>query len=262
MKNRPYLETLSWIAAIFGTFWAIWVYFSPPTANDHPLSEPYLNKKSKVDTDPPLDLLRKLASSRRSLRYAEEVLGVPLEESKYHRVYEKYGYRITILGIVDDKSYDTVTIGPIIAPNNLPPLNLSGPWDETLETFRNLTLEHFSGCPVSDWNYDANSECMNVFEVECGGSQAQAKLYVRAGVSYACHYYDKASTYITPEVLRKEYEIFEEQQHNRVALTAEQLYEFYSKHPERSPTISRTRINYLTISPRQRMEPAGAGGWE
>ena len=48
----------------------------------------------------------------KTFRYAESILGAPIEEFENTRVYEKAGYRIKLFG-GSDKSYNSIEYGPL-----------------------------------------------------------------------------------------------------------------------------------------------------
>lgn len=213
---------------------------------------------------PPADLLEKIASPGRGLRYAEQYLGTPIEETQTHRVYEKYGYRFTLLGISQDKSYEAVEIGPAGNMQTIPPLNLSGPWGKIHGHFGSITigsLDKALTCTrISDWNYGAHSPCMNVFEVECGGSQSQSSLYVRAGILDYCHYSGTGTAELTPERVHK---FFVQAYGTAVGKTTPSPDQLFNDPPStllELSLIAEARVNFLTISPKSRAEPRGGSG--
>ncbi|WP_439136413.1 hypothetical protein [Pseudomaricurvus sp.] len=122
----------------------------------------------------------------KTFRYAETMLGVPIEEYENTRVYEKSGYRVKLFG-GNKKSYNSIEYGPLPNGNHS---HLPSPKRIAVD-FPNTSLGEFTAglgsCRVSDWNYGANGRCMNYLEIECGGSQADSGLYYRAGV-HSCFY--------------------------------------------------------------------------
>lgn len=285
MRIRPYLEIASYFAAVVGTLWAIWTYFVPlktaplvdntkaaqaSGSNVTNTSQPLgmstipseivqgqgkekttgISSRDNTNEVPPVDLLEKLAFPGRALRYAEQFLGIPFEESKTHRVYQKYGYRFRICGISsDEKYYDIIEIGPIADVKTIPPLNLSGPWGKIANPFGIATFEEIDNsnvCRVSDFNNGAQSACRNLLEIECGGSRANSGLYMLAGFYYGCDYFDTGEEgihqllgdpFLSKEVVRN------------IERSVEQW----------GTPIKKSKINYLIISPTPRTASRFAG---
>jgi hypothetical protein len=249
----------------FNILWPIWIWLVP---------SPYPTPAaSSVATDlsaekMPNDLIQQLVSpvgKLVSLRHAEKLLGTPVEETGQQRVYEKYGLRFTLFGLLEDKSYTAIEIGPSLRSNaGQNEVNLSGPWGKLAGKFGSLKfsdVDRATMCHrVSDINYGGNGACKNVFEVECAGSQAQGGFIVRAGVLLGCSYQEFGPPYITDSSLLDGF-----RKARNIALgaptpTLQQLLDDHYSEMLRISPLSDTPINFFTISTTEREEPRAAGG--
>ena len=78
----------------------------------------YINRIPEKQEDKKIaeDVINRLSPDNiraKSIRAAERELGIPVEEDINQRTFIKDGYRVSISDFVDNKSYQTISIGPV-----------------------------------------------------------------------------------------------------------------------------------------------------
>ncbi|MCB1824405.1 MAG: hypothetical protein H6974_15570 [Gammaproteobacteria bacterium] len=200
------------------------------------------------------NLLMKLSPDNiraKSIRAAEHELELKnlVEEDANQRTFIKEGYRVSISDFIDDKSYQTISIGPVENSSlaDLPKIKIGGAWGEFQNGFGSLTvgevLDSYGGCEISDWNRGANGRCFNIFELQCAGSNAQNNLFLRAGVD-SC-YYSSAILDQADAVLGYAF---------GGSIDEIDKYEFLGK-----PKVRATKVNYIEVSEVKKKCPRAAG---
>lgn len=210
----------------------------------------YINQIQEKDKKLVEDIIKRLSPDNirsKSIKLVERELGTPVEESADSKTFVKDGYRISISDFIDDKSYRTISIGPVetALSTDLPKIQIGGVWGEFKKGFGYLTvgdvIDSYGSCEISDWNMGANGRCMNLFELQCAGSNAQNNLYLRAGVD-SCYYSteieDQASAVLghNPNIDTDNHE------------------SLYSKE------VRATKVNYIEISEIKKKCPRASGG--
>lgn len=178
----------------------------------------------------------------KSFRYAESLLGVPIEDYGKTRVYEYGNYRIKLFG-GSDVNYSSIEYGPLFGLKEKSILGLFIPHKRVNISFPNLTIgalvERFNHCYVSDWNYGAMGQCMNYFEVECGGGQVDSGLYYRVGIN-SCLY---NMEHIEQESLKALLYFPEVQEESALE----------------NKKVNEAKANFVTVSENKRDCPRGSG---